>query len=138
MVPVFAHPVLATPMRAFVPDTLPVWQTRHCGSSYFDYRLVYLKLTTTTTANTTAKFLWLNDDIDHDNINLIDFIYGDYITNGIIDHDYNALTPSYIDIGNKSYHLTSGLCSSQTVRVTTRFLSLQVWYYYINSPIGSL
>jgi hypothetical protein len=24
------------------------------------------------------------------NINLIDFIYGNYITNGIIDHDYNT------------------------------------------------
>jgi hypothetical protein len=66
-----------------------------------------------------AKFLWLNDDIDHDNINFIDFIYSDYITNGIIDHDYNALTPGYIDLGNKGYHLISGLCSSQTVCVTT-------------------
>jgi hypothetical protein len=74
--------------------------------------------TTTTTANTTAKFLRLNDAIDHDNINFIDFIYGDYFTNGIIDHDYSALTPGYIDLGNKSYHLTSGLCSSQTVRFT--------------------
>jgi hypothetical protein len=65
-----------------------------------------------------ANFLRLNDDIDHDNINLIDFIYGDYITNGIIDHDYSALTPGYIDIGNKGYHLTFGSCSSQTVRFT--------------------
>jgi hypothetical protein len=71
------------------------------------------------TANTTANFLRLNDDIDHNNINFIDFVYGDYITNGISDHDYNALTPGYIDIGNKSYHRTSGLCSSQTVCVTT-------------------
>jgi hypothetical protein len=37
-----------------------------------------------------AKFLWLNDDVDHDNINFIDFIYGDYITNGITDHDYSS------------------------------------------------
>jgi hypothetical protein len=72
-----------------------------------------------------TKFLWLNDDTDHDNINLINFIYGDYITNGIINHDYSALTVGYIDIGNKDYHLTFGLCSSQTVcdapaiRVTT-------------------
>jgi hypothetical protein len=65
------------------------------------------------------NFLRLNDDIDHDNITFIDFIYGDYITNGIIDHDYSTLTPGYIDIGNKGYHLTSGLCSSQIVRVTT-------------------
>jgi hypothetical protein len=50
-----------------------------------------------------VNFLRPNDDIDHDNINFIDFIYGDYITNGIIDHDYNALTPGCIDIGNKSY-----------------------------------
>jgi hypothetical protein len=76
------------------------------------------------------NFLRLNDDIDHDNINFIDFIYGDYITNdiidhdysaltpGIIDHDYNALTPGYINLSNKGYHLTSGLCSSQTVRFT--------------------
>jgi hypothetical protein len=61
---------------------------------------------TTTTANTTAKFLRLNDDIDHDNINFIHFVCGDYITNGIIDHDYSALTPGYIDLGNKGYHLT--------------------------------
>jgi hypothetical protein len=75
-----------------------------------------LRLLTTTTAN----FLRLNDDIDHDNINLIDFIYDDYITNSIIDHDYSALTPGYIDIGNKGYHLNiSSLCSSQTVCVTT-------------------
>jgi hypothetical protein len=74
--------------------------------------------TTTTTANTTAKFLRLNDDIDHDNINFTDFIYGDYFTNDIIDHDYSALSPGYIDLGNKGYHLTSGLCSSQTVRFT--------------------
>jgi hypothetical protein len=75
--------------------------------------------TTTTTANTTAKFLRLNNDIDHDNINFIDFIYGEYITNSIIDHDYSTLTPGYIDLGNKGYHQTSGLCSSQTIRVTT-------------------
>jgi hypothetical protein len=67
---------------------------------------------------TTANFLQLNDDIDHDNINFIDFIYDDYITNDINDHDYNALTPGYIDIDNKGYHLTPGF-SSQTVRVTT-------------------
>jgi hypothetical protein len=66
-----------------------------------------------------VNFLRLNDDIDHDNINLVDFIYGDYITNGIIDHDYNALTLGYINIGNKGYHLTFGLCSNQTVRFTT-------------------
>jgi hypothetical protein len=76
--------------------------------------------TTTTTANTTAKFLWLNDDIDLDNINLIDFIYDDYITNGIIDHDYSTLIPGYIDIGNKSYHLTSGLCSRPSVSLPIR------------------
>jgi hypothetical protein len=46
--------------------------------------------TTTTTANTTAKFLRLNDDVDHNNITFIDFIYGDYITNNIIDHDYSS------------------------------------------------
>jgi hypothetical protein len=62
-----------------------------------------------------VKFLRLNDDIDHDNIN---FIYSDYITNGIIDHNYSALTLGYIDLGNKGYHLTSGFCSSQTVRFT--------------------
>jgi hypothetical protein len=67
----------------------------------------------------TANFLWLNDDINYNNINFIDFIYSDYITNGTIDHDYIVRTPEYIDIGNKSYHLISGLCSSQTVRVTT-------------------
>jgi hypothetical protein len=65
-----------------------------------------------------VNFLWLNDDTDHDNITFIDFIYGDYITNGTINHDYNALTPSYIDLDNKGYHLTSGLCSSQIVRFT--------------------
>jgi hypothetical protein len=66
-----------------------------------------------------ANFLWLNDDIDHDNIKFIDIIYGDYITNDIIDHDYITITLGYIDIGNKVYHLISGLCSSQTVRITT-------------------
>jgi hypothetical protein len=66
-----------------------------------------------------AKFFRLNEDIDQDNINFIDFICGDYITNDIIDHDYSALTPGYINIGNKGYHLTSGSCSSQTVRFTT-------------------
>jgi hypothetical protein len=49
-----------------------------------------------------ANFLWLNDDIDHDNIKFIDIIYGDYITNDIIDHDYITITLGYIDIGNKS------------------------------------
>jgi hypothetical protein len=63
-----------------------------------------------------VKFLWLNHDIDHDNIN---FIYDDYITNDIIDHDYGALTLGQIDIGNKDYHLISALCTSQTFRVTT-------------------
>jgi hypothetical protein len=83
--------------------------------SYFDSSYVYRLLLQL--QNTTTNFPRLNEDIYHDNINLIDFIYDDYITNGIIDHDYNALTPGYIDLGNKGYHLTSGLCS--TVRVTT-------------------
>jgi hypothetical protein len=90
--------------------------------NYSDSSYVYLKLTTTTTtANTTANFLRLNDDIDHDNdnINFIEFIYGDHITNDIIDHNYIVLAPGYIDINNKGNHLTSGLYSSQTVRITT-------------------
>jgi hypothetical protein len=94
--------------------------------------------TTTTTANTTAKFLRLNDAIDHDNINFIDFIYGDYFTNGIIDHDYSALTPGYIDLGNKSYHLTSGLCSSQTVRFTADPTAGGVRVYHVLAKLGSL
>jgi hypothetical protein len=75
-----------------------------------------------------ANFLRLNNDINHDNINLIDFLYIDYITNGIIDHDYSACTSGYID--NKGYHLTSGLCSSQTVRVTTDPTEGGVRVYY--------
>jgi hypothetical protein len=94
--------------------------------------------TTTTTANTAAKFFQLNNDIDHDNINLLDFIYGDYITNGIIDHDYNALTPGYIDLNNKSYHLTSGLCSSQIVRFTADPTAGGVRVYHVLARLGSL
>jgi hypothetical protein len=41
-----------------------------------------------------GEFFWLNNDIDHNNINPIDFIYGDYITNDTIDRDYN--TPSFM------------------------------------------
>jgi hypothetical protein len=43
----------------------------------------------------------------------------DYIHQGTINHHCSALTSGYIDIGNKGYHLTSDLCSSQTVHVTT-------------------
>jgi hypothetical protein len=121
VVPVFARLVLATPTRALVPDTLPSLASSALWVAYLDSsdsNYVYSS-TTTTTANTTANFLRLNNDIDHDNINFIDFIYGDYITNGIIDHNYSTRTPGYIDIGNKGYHLISGLCSSQTVRITT-------------------
>jgi hypothetical protein len=57
--------------------------------------------------------------VDQDNITFIDFIYGDYITNDIINHGYSALTLGYIDISNKGYHLTSGLCSSHTIHFTT-------------------
>jgi hypothetical protein len=97
---VFARPVLATSTRAFVLDTLP-------SLANLALRIVLLRLPPRLPqvlllqiANTTTNFLRLNDDIDHDNINFIDIIYGDYITNDIIDHDYIALTPGYIDIGN--------------------------------------
>jgi hypothetical protein len=119
MVSVFARPVLATPMRAFVPDTLPSLASSAPRGELLRLPPRLSQVLLLQTANTTANFLRLNDNIDHDNINFIDFIYGDYITNSIIDHDYSALTTGYIDIGNKGYHLISGLCSSQTVRVTT-------------------
>jgi hypothetical protein len=84
VVHVFAHLVLATSARAFVPDTLP-----SLGNSALRIELLRLpprlpQVLLLQTANTTANFSRLNDDIDHDNIN---FIYDDYITNGIIDHD---------------------------------------------------
>jgi hypothetical protein len=77
------------------PARSRVWQAWHCGSpTSTTLTPVYLKLTTTTTANSTANFLWLNNNIDHNNINPIDFICGDYITNDTIDRDYN--TPSFM------------------------------------------
>jgi hypothetical protein len=127
MVPVFACPVLATPTRAFVPDTLPGLARSALRVDYVNYSdsgYVYLKYYHYSCKNY-DKISLLNDDTDHDNMNLIDFIYNEYITNDIISHDYSALTVGYIDIGNKGYHLTFRLCSSQTIcdapaiRVTT-------------------
>jgi hypothetical protein len=106
--------------------------------NYSDSSYDYLKLTTTTTANTTANFLSLNNDINNDNINLIDFIYGIYITNDIINHDYNAFTPGYIGIGNKGYHLTSGLCSSQTICITTDPTMEDIRVYHVLAIFDSL
>ena len=85
MVPVFARPVLATPTRAFVPDMLPGLASSARCAAYLDY-LYYL--------DNSGKL----DDIDHNIINN-NFISGDYITNGTIDHDYSAQTLGYIDIG---------------------------------------
>jgi hypothetical protein len=137
MVPVFARPMLATPMRVFVPDTLS-------SLANSELRIELLRLpprlpqVLLQPANTTANFLQLNDDIDHDNINFIKFIYDNYITNDTIDHDYSAHTPGYIDIGNKGYHLISGLCSSQTVRVTTDPTAGGVRVYHVLAGLGSL
>jgi hypothetical protein len=138
MVPVFARSVLATPMRAFVPDTLPSLANSALRIELLRLQLRLPQVLLLQTANTTENFLWLNNDIDHDNINFIDFIYGDYITNGIIDHDYSTLTPGYIDISNKSYHLTSGLCSSQTVRFTADPTAGCVRVYHVLVRLGSL
>jgi hypothetical protein len=139
VVPIFARPVLATPTRAFVPDAP---ESGKLGTVGHLPRLLRLQLrlpqVLLQTANTTVKFLQLNDDIDHDNINFIDFIYGDYISNGIIDHDYSALTPDYIDLGNKGYHLTSGLCSSQTVCFTVNPTAGGVRVYHVLGIFGSL
>jgi hypothetical protein len=122
-------------MRAFVPDTLP-----SLANSALRIELLRLpprlpQVLPLQTANTTANFLWLNDDIDHDNI---DFIYGDYITNGIIGHDYSALTPGYSDLSNKGYHLTSGLCSSQTVHFIADLTVGGVRVYHVLGIFGSL
>jgi hypothetical protein len=85
-----------------------------------------------------TSFLWLNNDINNDNINLIDFIYGVYITNDIIDHDYSAFTRGYIGIGNKGYHLTSSLCSSQTIRVITDPTVEDIRVYHVLAIFDSL
>jgi hypothetical protein len=99
VVHVFVRPVLETSTCAFVSNTLP-----SLASLVARIKLLRLQLrlpqVLLQTANATANFLRLNDDIDHDNINFIDFIYGDYITNDIINHDYSALTLGYIDNGN--------------------------------------
>jgi hypothetical protein len=131
MVPVFARLILATPTRAFVPDTLPSLANLALQIELLQLPPCLPQVLLLQTTNTTANFLRLNDDIDDDNINFIDFIYDDYITNDIIDYDYSALTPGYIDIGNKGYHLTSGLYSSQTVYVTTDPTAGVLEYIYI-------
>ena len=71
--------------------------------------------TSTSTTTTTATFPRLNDGIDHNTNNIIDFLNDDYITHGNIDHDYSAHTLGYIDIGIKGYHL--GSLSSSRLRI---------------------
>lgn len=43
MVPVFARPVLATPMRAFVPDMLPSLASSAQRAAYLNYVYFYNK-----------------------------------------------------------------------------------------------
>jgi hypothetical protein len=112
MVPVYARSVLATLTCAFVSGELPTTKSKlRSRVAYLDYpdsSYVYHELTTTATAfryTTTTSSRRLNDDINHVTINRNKFINDNYITHGIIDHYYGALTLGYIDIGITGYHL---------------------------------
>ena len=103
---------MATPARAFVPDTLPSLASSARRAAY----LIYIYNNYIYFNKQQRQFPRHNDDIDH-NTNINDFLNGDYdyITHGDIDHDYNAHTLGYIDIGIKGYHL--GSLSSSRLRI---------------------
>lgn len=112
VVPIFACLVLATPARAFVPDTLPSLASSACRAAYLVYtdkatsnsRILPLQLPSAINMATSPG---LNIGIDHDNISNNHYHNGDYIIHGILDHNYTTHTISFIDIGIKG-----SLCSS--------------------------